>query len=85
LIHQPVYSFFVKKATKLTARTVFYDSVLFGLLIYLYPVVVILLAVILGVFAGWVASWIGIILCLGGGALSVSLAFVGLGWGADYR
>jgi 1-acyl-sn-glycerol-3-phosphate acyltransferase len=56
LIHQPVYSFFVKKASKLTGRTVFYDSVLFGLLIYLYPVVVILLAVILGVFAGWVAG-----------------------------
>ena len=55
-IHKPIYSFFVKKSAKITARTVFYDSVLFGLLLYLYPVIVGLLSIILGIFAGWMAG-----------------------------
>ena len=55
-IHKPVYSFFVKKAAKLTVRSVFYDSVLFGLLLYLYPLIVTILSVLLGVFAGWEAG-----------------------------
>jgi len=56
LIHKPIYSFFKKKAAKLTARTVFYDSVLFGLILYSYPVIVGLLSVLLGIFAGWQAG-----------------------------
>ncbi|TLU97940.1 1-acyl-sn-glycerol-3-phosphate acyltransferase [Dyadobacter luticola] len=56
IIHQPIYSFFTKKAAKLTARTVFYDSVLFGLLVYVYPIIVGLLSLILGIFAGWAAG-----------------------------
>lgn len=56
MIHLPLYSFFRKKAAKLTARSVFYDSVLFGMLMYLYPVIVGLLAVIVGAFAGWQAG-----------------------------
>ena len=56
-IHRPFYSFFVEKATKLTTkitvRTVFYDSVLFGLILYIYPITVGILALILGFIAGW--------------------------------
>ncbi|MGG7666854.1 1-acyl-sn-glycerol-3-phosphate acyltransferase [Dyadobacter sp. BHUBP1] len=52
-IHSPLYSFFEGKAAKLTARSVFYDSVLFGMLLYLYPVIVGLLSIIGGAFAGW--------------------------------
>ncbi|WP_439582170.1 1-acyl-sn-glycerol-3-phosphate acyltransferase [Dyadobacter bucti] len=55
-IHRPLYSFFVKKTAKLTGRSVFYDSVLFGLLVYIYPIIVTLLSTILGVFAGWQAG-----------------------------
>lgn len=53
VIHLPLYSFLEKKAAKLTARSVFYDSVLFGMLLYLYPVIVALLSIIVAVFAGW--------------------------------
>ncbi|MCF0071665.1 1-acyl-sn-glycerol-3-phosphate acyltransferase [Dyadobacter sp. CY261] len=56
IIHLPLYSFFHKKAAKLTARSVFYDSVLFGMLIYLYPVIVGLLSIIVAAFAGWEAG-----------------------------
>lgn len=56
IIHQPLYSFFVKKTRKLTGKSVFYDSVLFGLLLYIYPLIVTLLSVVLGVLAGWAAG-----------------------------
>lgn len=52
-VHAPLYSFFEKKAAKLTARSVFYDSVLFGMLLYLYPVIVGLLSIIVAAFTGW--------------------------------
>lgn len=52
-IHWPLYSFFQKKAAKLTAKSVFYDSVLFGMLLYLYPLIVGLLSIIAAAFAGW--------------------------------
>lgn len=52
-IHWPLYSFFEKKAAKLTARSVFYDSVLFGMLMYLYPVIIGLISIIVAAFAGW--------------------------------
>ncbi|MCE7067599.1 1-acyl-sn-glycerol-3-phosphate acyltransferase [Dyadobacter sp. CY326] len=55
-IHKPLYNLFKQKAAKLTARTVFYDSVLFGMLMYLYPTVVVLLSLILGLIAGWAAG-----------------------------
>ena len=55
-IHKPIYNFFEGKAAKLTARTVFYDSVLFGMLMYLYPTIVVLLSLILGLIAGWQAG-----------------------------
>ena len=52
-IHKPLYSFFEKKAAKLTARSVFYDSVLFGMLLYLYPVIVVLLSIVVAALTGW--------------------------------
>lgn len=55
-IHKPFYSFFARKAAKITARSVFYDSVLFGLILYLYPLTVTILSVLLGIFAGWPAG-----------------------------
>lgn len=53
LIHKPLYTFFEKKSAKLTARSVFYDSVLFGMLVYIYPVIVSLIALILAFTIGW--------------------------------
>ncbi|HEV7379601.1 MAG TPA: 1-acyl-sn-glycerol-3-phosphate acyltransferase [Dyadobacter sp.] len=55
-IHQPLYQFFVKKSAQLTSRSVFYDSVLFGMLVYIYPVLVVLLAVIAGFVGGLKAA-----------------------------
>ena len=55
-LHAPLYSFFKKKTAQLTGRSVFYDSVLFGMLLYIYPVIVGFLAIILGAFAGWQAG-----------------------------
>ncbi len=55
-IHKPIYHFFERKAAKLTARTVFYDSVLFGLLIYLYPIIVLLISQIIGFVFGYQAA-----------------------------
>ncbi|MCE7073523.1 1-acyl-sn-glycerol-3-phosphate acyltransferase [Dyadobacter sp. CY327] len=52
-IHRPLYHFFERKTAKLTARSVFYDSVLFGLLMYLYPTIVVLLSLIAGLIFGW--------------------------------
>lgn len=72
-IHSPIYSFFKGKAAKLTARSVFYDSVLFGMLMYLYPVIVGLLSVIVAVFAGW-AIGLGLFVAL------PLLAWVGSKW-----
>ncbi|KAA0990761.1 1-acyl-sn-glycerol-3-phosphate acyltransferase [Dyadobacter aurulentus] len=56
ILHAPLYTFFTKKTAQLTGRSVFYDSVLFGMLMYIYPVIVGILAVILGAFAGWQAG-----------------------------
>ena len=53
LIHWPLYSFLKNKIAKLTARTVFYDSALFGLLVYIYPLLVTLLALILTFTMCW--------------------------------
>ncbi len=53
LIHRPLFRFFEGKVAKLTARTVFYDSALFGSLIYLYPIIVFLISLIAGLFAGF--------------------------------
>lgn len=53
LIHRPIYQIFHKKVAKITARSVFYDSALFGLLLYIYPLIVLLISAIVGIFAGF--------------------------------
>lgn len=58
----------------MTARTVFYDSVLFGALMYIYPVIVTLLALIVGAFTNWMIG------------LGLFVALPLLAWyGARYR
>jgi 1-acyl-sn-glycerol-3-phosphate acyltransferase len=56
LIHRPLYQFFSRKVAKITKRTVFYDSALFGLLLYIYPVIVLILSLIAGLAAGFKAG-----------------------------
>ncbi|WP_025764115.1 1-acyl-sn-glycerol-3-phosphate acyltransferase [Dyadobacter tibetensis] len=73
-IHAPLYRVFKAKAAKLTARSVFYDSVLFGFLVYLYPLLVVVLSILIGALAGWPA------------ALATFIALPTLAWlGAQYR
>ncbi len=52
-IHRPLYRFYTKKIAKMTARTVFYDSALFGMMVYTYPVLVTLLSILVGIVAGF--------------------------------
>lgn len=52
LLNRPLYALYAKKVAKATRRTVFYDSVLFGSLIYTYPVIIGLLALLVGGVAG---------------------------------
>lgn len=52
-IHRPLYHFYTKKIGKMTARTVFYDSALFGMMVYTYPIIVTLIAIIIGLLAGF--------------------------------
>lgn len=54
--HRPLYRLYTKFVDKKTKRTVFYDSVLFGLLMYTYPIIVGLLALFIGALAGWAAG-----------------------------
>ncbi len=69
-INRPIYRFYAQKTAARTKGTVFYDSVLFGLLMYTYPVLIGLLALIIGgftnalaglaVFVGFpLAGWLG--------------------------
>ncbi|MBU1820354.1 MAG: glycerol acyltransferase, partial [Bacteroidetes bacterium] len=69
-INRPIYRFYAQKTATRTKGTVFYDSVLFGLLMYTYPVLIGLLALIIGgftnalaglaVFVGFpLAGWLG--------------------------
>lgn len=55
-LHRPLYRFFEKKVAKMTGKSVFYDSILFGLLLYLYPVLVVALALITGCLTNTVAG-----------------------------
>lgn len=52
LIHRPIYQFMSKKVAIKTGRSVFYDSVLFGLLLFIYPVMVLVVSLFVGCFAG---------------------------------
>ena len=53
-----IYSFFKKLAIKKTKNSVFYDSVLFGLLFMCYPIIVLLISVSIGFLSKF---YIGII------------------------
>ena len=50
LLHAPVYYFLKSIIRKKTAGTVFYDSVLFGTLLLIYPLYLLLLALLLNGF-----------------------------------
>ncbi|WP_373330979.1 1-acyl-sn-glycerol-3-phosphate acyltransferase [Salmonirosea aquatica] len=55
-INRPIYRFYTKRVAQKTRGTVFYDSVLFGLLMYTYPILIGLLALIVGAFTSWMAG-----------------------------
>lgn len=64
-IHRPTYRFLKNIAHQKCTGTVFYDSVLFGLLVYGYPILVLLVALLVGVLvSGWVGALIFILLPL---------------------
>jgi 1-acyl-sn-glycerol-3-phosphate acyltransferase len=48
-----IYSFFKNIAHKKTKNTVFYDSVLFGLLLICYPILVTIVSIIVGLLFGY--------------------------------
>ncbi len=73
-IHRPIYRLYAQKTAERTRGTVFYDSVLFGLLIYTYPVLIGLVALVVGGFTNWTVG------------LAVFLGFPLAGWlGNRYR
>lgn len=49
LMNYGIYSIFKHIAYKKTKNTVFYDSVLFGLLLIFYPMIVIIISIIIGI------------------------------------
>ncbi|WP_373513985.1 1-acyl-sn-glycerol-3-phosphate acyltransferase [Persicitalea sp.] len=55
-IHRPLYKMYAQFVATKTRRTVFYDSVLFGLLMYTYPIVVGLLTLVVGSVGGWLTG-----------------------------
>ena len=69
-INRPIYRFYTQRVAQKTRGTVFYDSVLFGLLIYTYPILIGILAFVVGTFTSWqvglaifvgfpLAAWVG--------------------------
>lgn len=48
LLNQGIYSLFKNIAHKKTKNTVFYDSVLFGLLLLFYPLIVLFISILIG-------------------------------------
>lgn len=54
-VNRPFYRLYSRPIYKKTKGTVFYDSVLFGALMYTYPIVIGLLAIVAGSFTS--ASW----------------------------
>lgn len=49
IVNYWVYNFFKNIANKKTENTVFYDSVLFGLLLICYPIIVFLISIFIGI------------------------------------
>ena len=50
ILNRGIYNFFKNIAYKKTKNTVFYDSVLFGLLLFFYPIIVAILSIIAGLY-----------------------------------
>lgn len=50
ILNRGLYNFVKNIAHKKTKNTVFYDSVLFGLLLFFYPIIVAILSIIAGLF-----------------------------------
>ncbi len=61
-VHRPLYHMYKSKVSKMTRGTVFFDSALFGIMLYTYPVIVGILSVIAGVIFN---AWIGLALFIG--------------------
>lgn len=62
LVNRPIYRLFFKPIYKKTEGTVFFDSVLYGSLLYIYPVIIALLSLIMGVLTSFewaIATFIG--------------------------
>jgi len=53
-INRPIYQMFFRPIYRKTGGTVFFDSVLFGSLMYLYPILIAFTALIIGAFTSWV-------------------------------
>ncbi len=53
LLHRPLSRWYRNWVAKKTAGTVFYDSVLFGILIYTYPALIGLLALLIALLTAW--------------------------------
>ena len=47
-LHQPLYQYIKNIARRKTKNTVFYDSVLFGMLFFLYPLYLLILMILMG-------------------------------------
>ncbi len=61
-VHRPIYHLYTKNIGQKTRGTVFYDSALFGAMMYTYPVLIGIIAFIVGAATSWVA---GILLFVG--------------------
>lgn len=74
LVNGPIYRLYQKPIAEKTNNTVFYDSVLFGALMYTYPILIGMLALIIGALTS--GSW----------GLSFFIAMPTLAWfGNQYR
>lgn len=56
-INRPLHRLYTNKVAKQTKGTVFYDSVLFGLLIYTYPLVIGVVALLAGLVTNWLVGF----------------------------
>ena len=64
---QYFYQICARYAQKLTARTVFHDSVLFGILLFAYPLYVLFLSGLVGMALGWGGFAVALVGIVGAG------------------
>lgn len=55
-INRPIYRMFFRPIYRKTGGTVFFDSVLYGSLMYLYPILIAFTALIIGACTSWVLA-----------------------------